>query len=94
MGPILKLVQVPLDGMPSFYSINCMTQLGAICNLMFCFARIGLLMNGSNQIVPDLPMLTDHLHLLILFSFYIFPFYLYCENTNYLFRRESKSPEA
>ena len=33
MGPLLKPVQVPLDGFPSFQYINCTTQLGAICKL-------------------------------------------------------------
>jgi len=33
MGPLLKLVQVPLDGIPSFWCVNCTTQLGVICKL-------------------------------------------------------------
>ena len=33
MGPFLKLVQVPLDGIPSFCCINCTTQLSVICKL-------------------------------------------------------------
>jgi len=32
-GPLLKLVQVPLDGIPSFWCVNCTTQLGVICKL-------------------------------------------------------------
>ncbi|KAF4804270.1 hypothetical protein TURU_009302 [Turdus rufiventris] len=31
MGPLLELVQVPLDGIPSFMSVNSTTQLGVIC---------------------------------------------------------------
>jgi len=30
-GPLLELVQVPLDGIPSFWLVNCTTQLGVIC---------------------------------------------------------------
>ncbi|KAK4832517.1 hypothetical protein QYF61_023582, partial [Mycteria americana] len=33
MGPLLKLVQVPLDGIPSLRCVSCTTQLGVICNL-------------------------------------------------------------
>ncbi|KAK4811172.1 hypothetical protein QYF61_019803 [Mycteria americana] len=33
MGPLLKPVQVPLDGIPSLKRINCTTQLGVICKL-------------------------------------------------------------
>jgi len=32
-GPLLKLVQVPLDGILSFWCVNCTTQLGVICKL-------------------------------------------------------------
>jgi len=32
-GPFLKLVQVPLDGIPSFWCVNRTTQLGVICKL-------------------------------------------------------------
>jgi len=32
-GPLLKLVQVPLDGIPSFWCVSCTTQLGVICKL-------------------------------------------------------------
>ncbi|KAK4831745.1 hypothetical protein QYF61_018943 [Mycteria americana] len=32
-GPILQLVQVPLDGIPSLRCVNCTTQLGVICKL-------------------------------------------------------------
>jgi len=32
-GPLLKLVQVPLDGIPSFWCVNCTTQLAVICKL-------------------------------------------------------------
>ena len=32
-GPLLKLVQVPLDGIPSFCHVNCTTQLGVVCKL-------------------------------------------------------------
>ncbi|KAK4824658.1 hypothetical protein QYF61_017031 [Mycteria americana] len=32
-GPLLQLVQVCLDGIPSFYRVNCTTQLGVICKL-------------------------------------------------------------
>jgi len=32
-GPLLKLVQVPLDGIPSFWQFDCTTQLGVICKL-------------------------------------------------------------
>ena len=28
MGPLLKVVQVPLDGILSFWRVNCNTQLG------------------------------------------------------------------
>ncbi|KAK4830062.1 hypothetical protein QYF61_008400 [Mycteria americana] len=33
MGPLLQLVQVPLDGIPSLRHANCATQLGVICKL-------------------------------------------------------------
>jgi len=33
MGPLLKLVQVPLDGIPSFWRVNRTTQLGVVCKL-------------------------------------------------------------
>ncbi|KAK4816042.1 hypothetical protein QYF61_011050 [Mycteria americana] len=33
MGPLLELVQVPLDGNPSLRHVNCTTQLGVICKL-------------------------------------------------------------
>jgi len=33
MGPLLKLVQVPLDGIPSFQRVDCITQLGVVCKL-------------------------------------------------------------
>ena len=33
MGPLLELVQVPLDGIPSFWCVSCSTQLGIICKL-------------------------------------------------------------
>jgi len=33
IGPFLKLVQGPLDGIPSFWCVNCTTQLGVICKL-------------------------------------------------------------
>ncbi|KAK4832883.1 hypothetical protein QYF61_026433 [Mycteria americana] len=33
MGPLLKLVQVLLDGIPSFWHVNRTTQLGVICKL-------------------------------------------------------------
>jgi len=29
-GPLLKLVQVPLDDIPSFWCVNCTTQLGVV----------------------------------------------------------------
>ncbi|KAK4821037.1 hypothetical protein QYF61_012217 [Mycteria americana] len=32
-GPLLQLVQVPLDGIPSFWRVHCTTQLGVICKL-------------------------------------------------------------
>ncbi|KAK4820325.1 hypothetical protein QYF61_023558 [Mycteria americana] len=32
-GPLLQLVQVPLDGIPSFWRVSCTTQLGVICKL-------------------------------------------------------------
>ncbi|KAK4831239.1 LOW QUALITY PROTEIN: hypothetical protein QYF61_016471 [Mycteria americana] len=32
-GPLLQLVQVPLDGIPSFWHVSCTTQLGVICKL-------------------------------------------------------------
>jgi len=32
-GALLKLVQVPLDGILSFWCISCTTQLGVICKL-------------------------------------------------------------
>jgi len=32
-GPLPELVQVPLDGIPSFWCVNCTTQLGVICKL-------------------------------------------------------------
>ncbi|KAK4828848.1 LOW QUALITY PROTEIN: hypothetical protein QYF61_000905 [Mycteria americana] len=31
--PLLQLVQVPLDDIPSFWRVNCTTQLGVICKL-------------------------------------------------------------
>jgi len=33
MGPLLQLVQVPLDGIPSLRHVNHTTQLGVICKL-------------------------------------------------------------
>ncbi|KAF4788894.1 hypothetical protein TURU_157112 [Turdus rufiventris] len=33
MNPLLKRVQIPLDGIPFFCCANCITQLGAICKL-------------------------------------------------------------
>jgi len=33
---LLKLVQVPLDGIPSLRCVNCTTQLGVICKLAEC----------------------------------------------------------
>ncbi|KAK4816170.1 hypothetical protein QYF61_011552 [Mycteria americana] len=33
MGPLLELVQVPLDGIPSLRRVNLTTQLGVICKL-------------------------------------------------------------
>jgi len=33
MGPPLRLVQVSLDDIPSFWCVNCTTQLGVICKL-------------------------------------------------------------
>ncbi|KAK4822727.1 LOW QUALITY PROTEIN: hypothetical protein QYF61_019724, partial [Mycteria americana] len=32
-GPLLQLVQVPLDGILSFWRVSCTTQLGVICKL-------------------------------------------------------------
>ncbi|KAK4814468.1 hypothetical protein QYF61_018986 [Mycteria americana] len=32
-GPLLQLVQVPLDDIPSFWRVSCTTQLGVICRL-------------------------------------------------------------
>ncbi|KAK4828015.1 LOW QUALITY PROTEIN: hypothetical protein QYF61_022792 [Mycteria americana] len=32
-GPLLQLVQVPLDDIPSFWCVKCTTQLGVICRL-------------------------------------------------------------
>ncbi|KAK4817730.1 hypothetical protein QYF61_026530 [Mycteria americana] len=32
-GPLLQLVQVPLDDIPSFWRVSCTTQLGVICKL-------------------------------------------------------------
>jgi len=32
-GPIFKSVQIPLDGIPSFYYINCTAQLSVISKL-------------------------------------------------------------
>lgn len=32
-GPLLKFVQVALDGIPSFYCVNCTAQLCIICKL-------------------------------------------------------------
>jgi len=32
-GPFLELVQVPLDGILSFWCVNCTTQLDVICKL-------------------------------------------------------------
>jgi len=32
-GPFLELVQVPLDGIPCFWCVNCTTRLGVICKL-------------------------------------------------------------
>ncbi|KAK4818202.1 hypothetical protein QYF61_008586 [Mycteria americana] len=32
-GPLLQLVQVPLDGIPSFWCLNCTTQFGVVCKL-------------------------------------------------------------
>ena len=33
MGPPIKPVKVPLDGMPSLKRVNCTTELGVICKL-------------------------------------------------------------
>jgi len=33
MGPLLELVQMPLDGIPSLRRVDCTTQLGVICKL-------------------------------------------------------------
>ena len=33
MGPLLKPVKGPLDGIPSLKSTNCTSQLGVICKL-------------------------------------------------------------
>ena len=33
MGPLLELVQVPLDGILSLRHVNCTTQLGVVCSL-------------------------------------------------------------
>ena len=33
MGPVLKLVQVPLDAIPPLRRTYCTTQLGVICRL-------------------------------------------------------------
>jgi len=33
MGPLLELVQVPLDGILSLRCVNCTTQLGVTCKL-------------------------------------------------------------
>lgn len=33
---LLELVQVPLDGIPSFRSVNCTSQLGVICKCAKC----------------------------------------------------------
>ncbi|KAK4823530.1 hypothetical protein QYF61_003039 [Mycteria americana] len=35
-GPLLKLVQVPLNGIPSLRRVNCTTQLGVICKPAEC----------------------------------------------------------
>jgi len=32
-GPFLDLVQVPLDGIPYFWCVNCTTQPGVVCKL-------------------------------------------------------------
>ncbi|KAK4818706.1 hypothetical protein QYF61_017927 [Mycteria americana] len=32
-GPLLQLIQVSLDDIPSFWHVNCTTQLGVICRL-------------------------------------------------------------
>jgi len=32
-GPLIEHVQVPLDGIPSFWHVNCNTWLGVICKL-------------------------------------------------------------
>jgi len=32
-GPLLKLLQVPLDGILSFWCVNCATHVGVICRL-------------------------------------------------------------
>ena len=32
--PLFECVQVPLDGIPSFYSVSCTTQLGVISKLL------------------------------------------------------------
>ena len=33
VGPPLKPVKVPLDGIPSLWHINCTAQLGVVCRL-------------------------------------------------------------
>ena len=33
VGPLLELVQVPLDGIPSLKCVNCTTQLGVVDKL-------------------------------------------------------------
>ena len=33
IGPLLEIVQVPLEGILSFWYVHCTTQLGVICRL-------------------------------------------------------------
>ena len=68
MGPLLKLVQVHLDGILSFRCVNCTTQLGVICklaegalNTTMSLMKI-LNSTGPNTDLWGTPLVTD-LHL-------------------------------
>jgi len=51
-GPFLKLVQVPLDGIPSFWCVNCTTHLGVVCKLAEGALKSKSLMKMLNNTDP------------------------------------------
>ncbi|KAK4817103.1 hypothetical protein QYF61_027966 [Mycteria americana] len=60
IGPLLQLVQVPLDDILSFWHVNCTTQLGVICklaegalNLAVNDPQVLLLSTALNLFIPQ-----------------------------------------